>query len=87
MYKRTKQPCLYQAQIEKRLKFAKWWSKNHTSMYHNMPIMFTDEKLFTVNGGLNKQNDRIYATSMEQANTLGGKFIILIFITNLILIQ
>ncbi len=28
-----------------------------------MPILFTDEKQFTVNVGLNKKNDRIYATS------------------------
>jgi len=38
-----------------------------------MPIMFTDEKILTVNGGLNKQNDRTYATSREEANNLTGK--------------
>ena len=35
--------------------------------------MFSDEKVFSVNGGLNKQNDRIYATSREQANSYDGK--------------
>ncbi len=30
--------------------------------------MFSDEKIFTVNGGLNKQNDRVYAVSREQPN-------------------
>ena len=34
--------------------------------------MFSDEKQFTINGGLNKQNDRIYATSRDQANSRDG---------------
>ena len=38
-----------------------------------MPILFSDEKLFSFNGGLNKQNDRVYATSREQANSYDGK--------------
>ena len=37
-----------------------------------MPIMFTDEKIFTVNGSLNKQNERVYATSRENANLHDG---------------
>ena len=44
-----------------------------------MPILFSDEKLFTVNGGLNKQNDRIYATSREQANNRNGRYNFLYF--------
>jgi hypothetical protein len=52
--------------------FAQWWRKNHKSQFGNMPILFTDDKQFTLNGGLNKQNDRIYATSREQANSFGG---------------
>ena len=35
--------------------------------------MFSDEKIFTVNGGMNKQNDRVYAVSRDQANENGGK--------------
>jgi hypothetical protein len=65
---------LYEAQIKKRIAFDQWWRKNHVSQFGKMPILFTDEKLFTVNGGLNKQNDRIYATSREQANNYGGNF-------------
>jgi hypothetical protein len=34
--------------------------------------MFSDEKIFTVNGGLNRQNDRVYAISREQANKNEG---------------
>jgi hypothetical protein len=37
-----------------------------------MPVMFSDEKIFTVNGGLNKQNNRIYAKTREEANRLDG---------------
>ena len=36
--------------------------------------MFSDEKIFTINGGLNKQNDRVYAYSREEADLRGGKF-------------
>jgi hypothetical protein len=39
--------------------------------------MFTDEKLFTLNGGLNKQNDRVYANSRNHANKLGGTSLII----------
>ena len=34
--------------------------------------MFSDEKLFTVDGGLNKQNMRVYAHSREEADKNGG---------------
>jgi hypothetical protein len=47
-----------------------------------MPVLFSDEKLFTVNGGLNKQNDRIYATSREQANNRNGRYNFYIFTNN-----
>ena len=35
--------------------------------------MFSDEKIFTVDGGLNKQNQRVYAISREEADRKGGK--------------
>jgi hypothetical protein len=53
-----------------------WWRKEKKKIFGNMPIMFSDEKIFTVNGGLNKQNDRVYAVSREQANVNGGTFIL-----------
>jgi hypothetical protein len=37
--------------------------------------MFTDEKIFTVNGCLNKQNERVYATSRENANLNNGNIL------------
>ncbi len=38
-----------------------------------MPKMFSDEKIFTVDGGRNNQNIRIYAASREEANENGGR--------------
>ena len=71
-YKRVTQPLLTAAQRTKRIKFSTWWRQNHVKLFGNKPIMFSDEKVFSVNGGLNKQNDRIYATSREQANSYDG---------------
>jgi hypothetical protein len=34
--------------------------------------MFSDEKLFTVNGGQNRQNNRVYAYSREEADKMNG---------------
>ena len=34
--------------------------------------MWSDEKQFVLNGAVNKQNDRIYAKSREEANLNGG---------------
>jgi hypothetical protein len=34
--------------------------------------MFSDEKIFTQNGGLNKQNNRVFALSRKEANERGG---------------
>ena len=35
-------------------------------------ILFSDEKKFDLNGAYNKQNDRIYAPSPEEADKNGG---------------
>jgi len=42
--------------------------------------MFSDEKIFTVAGGSNSQNDRIYAISREEADRRGGSFENIIYI-------
>ena len=42
--------------------------------------MFSDEKLFAVDGGLNKQNHRFYVNSREEADSKGGKIKMLEFI-------
>jgi hypothetical protein len=42
-------------QLEKRKDFARDWRKEHANKYGKLPFMFSDEKIFTVNGGLNMQ--------------------------------
>jgi hypothetical protein len=66
-------PLLTPAHVTKRLKFAYWWRKHHSSVFKNLKFMFSDEKIFTVNGGMNKQNKRIFAYSREEADTMGGE--------------
>jgi hypothetical protein len=64
-----------QDHISKRLRFARWWRK----MAHKFkikPKMFSDEKWFAVDGGLNSQNMRIYALSSEEADANKGKILI-----------
>lgn len=34
--------------------------------------MFSDEKIFTVDGGMNSNNQRVYALSREEADKRGG---------------
>ena len=59
--------------IKKRVEFARWWRKNQTQLLKkNKFIMFSDEKQFTVNGGLNRQNSRVYAKSRSVADKNGG---------------
>lgn len=58
--------------IRKRLRFAQFWRKNKKVHFKSLPIMFSDEKIFTVDGGLNKQNQRVYALSREEADKKGG---------------
>ena len=37
-----------------------------------MPILFSDEKLFDINGVYNVQNDGVWAPSRVEANECGG---------------
>jgi hypothetical protein len=72
-YKMITVPKLNNNQVARRLQFARWWRKNKKG--HNLEkIMFSDEKMFTVNGGLNKQNQIVYAESREHANQMGAIF-------------
>lgn len=63
---------LKESHVIKRLRFSQFWRKNKDKNFEGWPIMFSDEKLFTVDGGLNKQNQRVYAISREQADLKGG---------------
>lgn len=62
--------------VLKRFRFSQFWRKNKDKEFKGLPIMFSDEKLFTVDGGLNKQNQRIYAISREEADLKGGIILI-----------
>jgi len=70
-YKKIKQPKLTNLQKNKRVKFANWvlnnYSKDDTKKW-----LFTDEKFFDLDGIYNSQNDRVWATSREEADSKGG---------------
>ena len=74
-YKKRKIPLLKPDHIKKRLRFAQWWRKNKKTEFQKYPFMFSDEKIFTVDGGLNKQNHRVYAYSRIEADQKGGKIL------------
>lgn len=46
--------------------------KERRKLYQNLPILFSDEKKFTVDGGLNRQNDVVYACSRKESDRNGG---------------
>lgn len=71
-YCKIKTPLLTANHINKRLSFSRWWRKEKTALFKDKPFMFSDEKLFLIDGGHNRQNDRVYALSREQANKIGG---------------
>ena len=70
-YKVRVVPKLTDAQRKKRLRFARWWRKDAGPIKQKQ-FMFSDEKLFVVDGGLNRQNHRVYAMSREEADEKGG---------------
>ena len=84
-YKKRKIPLLTESHVKKRLNFAQYWRKARSTEFKNLPIMFSDEKKFTVDGGLNKQNLRVYAISRDEADKNGGTLINLIKLIKLII--
>jgi hypothetical protein len=65
---------LTELQKSKRIIFAVWFRRSDDAKaFRTMPKMFSDEKIFTVDGGRNNQNIRIYAASREEANENGGR--------------
>ena len=44
---------------------------NNRHSARDSTILFSDEKIFTVAQSVNKQNDRVYATNIEEANEKG----------------
>lgn len=64
-YKVCKQPKLTDGHKIRRVQFANW-IKNNFSKAQTNRIEFSDEKLFSVDGVWNRQNERIWAVSRVQ---------------------
>ena len=62
---------LTDAHKEKRIRFANW-IRNNFKKDDTMKILFSDEKMFDIDGVYNSQNDRIWAVSRSEADINGG---------------
>ena len=63
-YKKRVQPALTDFQKSKRMKFANWVRHNFRKE-DTLRILFSDEKMFDLDGMYNAQNDRIWAVNRE----------------------
>lgn len=72
-YKRRKVPKLKPEHIRKRKSFANW-VRNNFNKETSKNILFSDEKLFDLDGVYNRQNDRIWAPTRADADSRGGIF-------------
>ena len=70
-YKIQNEPLLTNEHKEKRVKFANWIRTNFRKE-NTMKILFSDEKMFDIDGIYNTQNDRIWAVNRSAADTKGG---------------
>jgi transposase len=70
-YKKIRVPALTEAHVAQRLSFSHWIKNNFTHEKCRL-ILFSDEKIFNEDGSLNRQNDRVYAKSRQEANQNGG---------------
>ena len=70
-YKERVQPALTDFEKSKRMKFANRLRHNFRKE-HTLRILFSDEKMFDLDGMYNAQNDRIWAVNREEADKRGG---------------
>ena len=70
-YKKTTEPLLTAEHKEKRKTFANW-VRNNFRKEDTMRILFSDEKMFDLDGIYNAQNDRIWSVDRQDANKKGG---------------
>lgn len=70
-YKMTIEPKLTEEQKNKRKKFVNWVGNNFRKD-DTMCILFSDEKMFDLDGIYNSQNQRIWAANRGQADEKGG---------------
>jgi len=70
-YKMQKEPMLTDGHKEKRIQFANWVRRTFRKE-DTMKILFSDEKMFDIDGVYNSQNDRIWAVNRSEADIKGG---------------
>jgi transposase len=70
-YKKIHEPAITDLQKKKRVKFANWvfnnFKKNETNNW-----LFSDEKMFDLDGMYNLQNDRVWAINRHEADRKNG---------------
>ena len=69
-------PRLTNSNKQSRLRFARWWRQTKGGRLKNKNFLFSEEKIFSVDGSLKKQNFRVYAISREAAYFNGSKYIL-----------
>ena len=47
--------------------------KINKTIFHRRPIFFSDEKIFTIEGGKSRKNTVVYSDCRENANKKGTK--------------
>ena len=70
-YKVQTEPLLTDEHKAKRIKFANW-IRTHFRKEDTMKFLFSDEKMFDIDGVYNSQNDRIWVVNRTEANNRGG---------------
>jgi hypothetical protein len=65
------EPNLNDEHKQRRISFA-YWVRRSLRKKDRETIFFTDEKYFELDGIFNRQNDRVYALSRQQADEYGG---------------
>lgn len=70
-YKMTVQPSLTDQHKESRKRFANWIRTNFRKK-DTMKILFSDEKMFDIDGVYNSQNEKIWAANRAEADAKGG---------------
>ena len=69
--KKRVEPTLTDFDKSKRMKFANWLRHNFQKKY-TLRILFSDEKMFDLDGMYNAQNDRIWPGNREEADKRDG---------------
>ena len=70
-YNKRVQPVVTDVEKSKRMKFANWLRHNFRKE-DTLRILFSDEKMFDLDGMYNAQNHRIWAVNREEVDKKGG---------------